>query len=155
MYYFLCSPKNFITIADSQSQNSWQLQFWYAIAITLESIMYQFQCKIEQFYRYSSQLELGQLAAIVLVYNRDKCRKYHVLIPMQALKIIITTAHSYRFNSWQLQFWYTIAISLKSIMYQFPCSNGNFITIARSYSYDSWQLQFWHTIAIRLESMMY
>jgi len=40
--------------------------------------------------------------------------------------IFITVARSYRYDSWQLQFWDIIVIRLKSIMYQFLRGLFNF-----------------------------
>ena len=69
-------------------------------------------------YRYSEVYPFGiSWRTVSKVY----CTNSYMII-----LIFMTVAHRYSFDSWQLQFWDIILISLKCIMYRFLHSFFNF-----------------------------
>ena len=93
----------FITVARSYSFDSWQLQFWDIIVIIPT---------------YDFKFLSLQLAAIVLIagsysFGISPVSKVSCTDSYIVSSIFITVAHSYSFDSWQLQFWDIILISLE------------------------------------------
>ncbi len=76
------------SMAGSYKYHSWQLQFWDTF-FSFRKYHVPIPTQTRKFYHYSSQLQLLQLAAIVLAYNCDKSRKYHVPIPTYFQKYLL------------------------------------------------------------------